>query len=196
MAEVKNNFIKSKMNKDLDERLIPNNEYRDALNIAVSRSEGSDVGALEAILGNVQRAILGDPKTQIIGTLVDETNNVVYFFSTDFTPTSSVTNAPLSALCKISVYNVSSQSIVDLVSGSFLNFSTTARMNGVNLLEDLLFFSDNRNQPRKINVSTASSNSSYYFNEDQISVAKFAPYLAPRFIDLRSIAATKTFYHV
>ena len=191
MAEVKNNFIKSKMNKDLDERLIPNNEYRDALNIAVSRSEGSDVGALEAILGNVQRAILGDPKTQIIGTLVDETNNVVYFFSTDFTPTSSVTNAPLSALCKISVYNVSSQSIVDLVSGSFLNFSTTARMNGVNLLEDLLFFSDNRNQPRKINVSTASSNSSYYFNEDQISVAKFAPYLAPRFIDLRSIAATK-----
>ena len=33
MAEAKNSFIKSKMNKDLDERLIPNNEYRDALNV-------------------------------------------------------------------------------------------------------------------------------------------------------------------
>jgi len=49
MAEAKNSFIKSKMNKDLDERLIPNNEYRDALNVAVSRSEGSDVGALEVV---------------------------------------------------------------------------------------------------------------------------------------------------
>ena len=55
MAEIKNSFIGSKMNKDLDERLIPNNEYRDALNVAVSRSEGSDVGSLEAILGNTKK---------------------------------------------------------------------------------------------------------------------------------------------
>ena len=52
MAENKNSFIKSKMNKDLDDRLVPNNEYRDAKNIAVSRSEDQDVGALEAVLGN------------------------------------------------------------------------------------------------------------------------------------------------
>ena len=54
MPENKNSFIKSKMNKDLDERLLPNNEYRDAFNVAVSRSEGSDVGALESILGNTK----------------------------------------------------------------------------------------------------------------------------------------------
>ena len=29
MAEVKNAFIKSKMNKDLDDRLIPSGEYRE-----------------------------------------------------------------------------------------------------------------------------------------------------------------------
>jgi hypothetical protein len=52
MAEIQNNFIKSKMNKDLDDRLVPSGEYRDALNIAISRSEGDDVGALETILGN------------------------------------------------------------------------------------------------------------------------------------------------
>ena len=44
MAEVKNAFIKSKMNKDLDDRLLPSGEYRDALNIAISRSEASDWG--------------------------------------------------------------------------------------------------------------------------------------------------------
>ena len=44
MAEVKNAFIKSKMNKDLDDRLIPSGEYRDAQNVQISRSEGADVG--------------------------------------------------------------------------------------------------------------------------------------------------------
>ena len=52
MAEAKNSFLASKMNKDLDDRLIPSNEYKDALNVAVSNSEDSDVGALENILEN------------------------------------------------------------------------------------------------------------------------------------------------
>ena len=52
MPEIKNTFLKSKMNKDLDARLVPNGEYRDAQNISVSRSEGSDAGALENLLGN------------------------------------------------------------------------------------------------------------------------------------------------
>ena len=32
MPEIKNNFTGGKMNKDLDERLIPNGQYKDALN--------------------------------------------------------------------------------------------------------------------------------------------------------------------
>ena len=53
MAEIKNSFLKSKMNKDLDDRLIPNGEYRDAQNISVGKSEADDIGALENVLGNV-----------------------------------------------------------------------------------------------------------------------------------------------
>ena len=52
MAESKNTFLKSKMNKDLDNRLMPPGEYRDAQNISISRSEDSDVGASENVLGN------------------------------------------------------------------------------------------------------------------------------------------------
>ena len=55
MPEIKNLFTSGKMNKDLDERLIPNNQYRDALNIQVANSEGADVGAIENILGNKAR---------------------------------------------------------------------------------------------------------------------------------------------
>ena len=51
------------MNKDLDDRLIPNGEYRDANNISVGKSEDDDIGALENILGNtlVQVSNTGNP---------------------------------------------------------------------------------------------------------------------------------------
>ena len=52
MPEVKNTFIKGKMNKDLDARLVQNGEYFDAQNIHISKSEGSDVGTVQNILGN------------------------------------------------------------------------------------------------------------------------------------------------
>jgi hypothetical protein len=52
MPEIQNIFVKSKMNQDLDDRLVPKGEYRKALNIAISRSEGSDVGTVQNALGN------------------------------------------------------------------------------------------------------------------------------------------------
>ena len=52
MPEIKNTFTGGKMNKDLDERLVPPGEYRDALNVGIGRSEGADIGALENLLGN------------------------------------------------------------------------------------------------------------------------------------------------
>jgi len=50
MPELNRSFIKGKMNKDLDERLLPSSEYRDAMNVSVSTSENSDVGAIENLL--------------------------------------------------------------------------------------------------------------------------------------------------
>ena len=52
MPELKRNFMKGRMNKDLDERLIPDGEYRDALNIEVSTAESSDVGTARNVSGN------------------------------------------------------------------------------------------------------------------------------------------------
>ena len=46
------------------------------------------------------------------------------------------------------------------------------------LIEDLLFFTDDRNQPRKINVKKAKENPGYYKEESNISVAKYNPYQA------------------
>ena len=184
MAEVKNAFIKSKMNKDLDDRLLPSGEYRNAVNAQVSKSEGADVGALENVLGNKEVADLtnGISNVSSIGYFADEFSNNVYIFLTDndtilYKPTGVGSNH------FIFKYNTEDGSITKLVEGAFLNFSKLNPIFGVNLLEDLLFWTDNRNQPRKINVQNPLG---YYTKEEHISVAKYYPYKA---IDLYSESA-------
>ena len=181
MADIQNTFIKSKMNKDLDDRLVPTGEYRNAQNISISRSEGSDVGALENILGNSKISVtdLGIPNLDVIGFLADNATNYIYLFLTDYTDVSSLNNifAPSGAQCFIYRYNTTTANTppTKLAEGRFLNFSKNSPIIGVNLLEDLLFWTDNRNQPRKINVQSAANTSGYYISEDTISVAKPAP---------------------
>ncbi len=182
MAEVKNAFIKSKMNKDLDARLIPQGEYRDAVNIQVSKSEGDDVGALENVLGNRSVADFEPsiPNLFCVGYFVNEFDSTVYLFFT----TNTLSGYSPSEQNFIYSYNAQTSSEpVKLVQGAFLNFSTLNPIIGVNILEDFLFFTDNRNQPRKINVNLAETQGiNYYTNEDQISVAKYYPFEAPQVI--------------
>ena len=52
MPELSNNFLKGRMNKDLDDRIVPRGEYRDALNIEVSTSEDADIGTVQNLKGN------------------------------------------------------------------------------------------------------------------------------------------------
>jgi hypothetical protein len=47
-------FVKGRMNKSLDERLIPDGEYIDAMNVRVGSTELTDVGSLENTKGNVK----------------------------------------------------------------------------------------------------------------------------------------------
>ena len=185
MAKTRNTFIKSKMNRDLDQRLLPNGEYREALNIQVSQSEGADVGTLSNSLGNTSISDFGledDCNAKIIGIYADEKDKNIFIFITNFIDTSNTgltSYPPPTVINQIWVRNIDSNTDTKLVEGQFLNFSITHPIISVNLLQDLLFFTDNRNQPRKINFKSANPSSStsptYYTNEDQICVAKYAP---------------------
>ena len=175
MANTSNNFLKGKMNKDLDARLLQNGEYRNAINAQVSKSEGANVGSLENVLGNtlVQdfNTLTGVTGLKSIGYLTDEINNTVYIFLTNH----SANKYDPGAKNFIISYNSLQETYVILVQGSFLNFSQLNPIYGVNILEGLLFWTDNRNQPRKINVVSANT-LGYYTTEDQISVATYNPY--------------------
>ena len=298
MPEIRNNFIKSKMNKDLDDRLIPNGEYRDANNLQISRSEGSSVGEFENIPGNQLMVNglgtaylntgydngnvapnLGLGYTgKVIGQYTNETTGEIYVFSTGYTGTAqqprdivaysgsalqsgttitlwtegpagvqlnpqvlgievgmlvqgcewngnppdndplvievNTNNIVISQSIMVSGggftgpgdklvigwantihrYSVEDELLTLLVRGSWLNFSQQNRIYGINLLEDLLFWTDNRNQPRRINVSSANTNNivcpNYYTNEDQISVCKYYPYEVPLVLDQNILGIT------
>ena len=173
MAEAKNSFLASKMNKDLDDRLIPSNEYKDALNVSVSNSEDSDVGALENILQNTSvfpistTSNLGYNNGKVIGYAIDNSKDSVYLFWTNYTfdPTSGredhqAASGNENTNSVIIQYNTKNNTLTKtLVAGRFLNFSTEHLILGANIVENLLFWTDNRNQPRKINLEIASARS-------------------------------------
>jgi hypothetical protein len=199
MAQTKHTFVESKMNKDLDDRLLSGGQYRNAINVAVSKSEDSDVGALENVLGNDLISSLFPsnesipPNLQVIGGHVSNEKNSIYLFLTNYCDNSvnGLSNPATSgSTCLIVEYNVLTNLSNFLIQGNFLNFSTTHPVLGINVIENLLFWTDNRNQPRKINIETAKQyfiSSPYYTNEDQISIAKYAPVFAPSILDTTEV---------
>ena len=175
MAEVKNSFLKSKMNKDLDDRLIPNGEYRDALNITVNKSDGEDVGTAQVVRGNIEvidfNTVTSETGLQVVGLLPDDSLNSIFAFVTNNTG-EAYDEDSYSAIISWRVDSANTTAKI-IVEGNWLNFSTLYPITGINLLEELLFFTDNRNQPRKVNINKPVD---YYDKEDQISVAKYYPH--------------------
>jgi len=193
MAEIKNTFLKSKMNKDLDERLLPNGEYRDAQNIAISKSEDSNVGAAENVQGNrlvlngnvgkIVGDILSSTPLVIVGQFADEINSRIYLFLTNnFDESLRYIKTTQNAIIR---YDIDNGDIYIYSAGTFLNFSTGYQIRNINVIEDLMFWTDNRNQPRVININnpdaTLYNNFTSiadlpYITEDQITVCKYNPY--------------------
>jgi len=184
MAEIKNSFLGARMNKDIDDRLLSPNEYRDAVNLQVSKTENSDVGSLQTVYGNELLIDFNELENlenlECIGYFSDVTNNRAFLFLTDYEGVDYNPDA------NNFIYMYSANSPVStihhqkLVEGAFLNFSKLNQIIGVNFLEGLLFWTDDRNQPRKINVDRPLG---YYTAEEHISVATFAPYQAVEFWD-------------
>ena len=195
MPELKHHFRLGKMNKDLDERLVNNGEYRDALNIEIASSEGSDVGSVQNILGNKIENVntynsdtkvytywansFGLSNAKCVGSIRDTENEKIYWFLTSD-----------SADCIIE-FNQTNKEISPVLvdTQNILNFSSDNFITGVNILEGLLFWTDNVHEPKKINISKfkkATNNTFTHtqinggnFIEDHITVIKKAPINAP-----------------
>jgi hypothetical protein len=185
MPQANNQFTGSKMNKDLSPRLVPNTQYIDARNATVLNSEGGESGLLQNTEGNtlLTNLNLTGENLEIIGLFSDKVLDRMFLFVTNWNDPSSNESSSFASPQSshyICMYDIKTSSATTLVSGNFLNFSKTKPILAINLLEDLLFFTDDRNQPRKINIDSAISDPTYYTEEANISVLRYFPWNAPR----------------
>ena len=179
------------MNLDLDERIIPKGEYRKAINVLVTNSEDSDVGAVENVRGNERIAEValnipaGSKGGECIGSFVDVAQERIFWFLTNFT--SSQPNSNINGIaranssqedCRI-IMREKTGVIHVLANGTWLNLTTTHRITAVNVIGGFLYWTDNYNQPRYIDIELAKNEPNYYNCEEKVSVAKVAPFLPP-----------------
>lgn len=187
MAEIRNTFIKGSMNKDLDERLIPDGQYVDALNIDVETTEGQDSGAAKNKLGNTLVADLDvisgeDASTaRTIGAIEYEATNKIYWF------------VACDTFDGIYEYDEETGTTTRVIQSNKATPTTESKLNlrkeysitGVNYIkgqddEAYLYWTDDYNPPRRLNIARAKS---YSIDDsridDDISVILEPPLYAP-----------------
>ena len=174
MPEIKSTFIKGRMNLDLDERLVPNGEYKEALNIQVSTSDDSDVGSVKNILGNqnlsnftTEDGVVGE--LICIGSISDEKNNKLYWFVVDVNNFAIGQSVDVSSA--IIEYDVNARLVRPVVvdtSNTVLEFNSDNHITGINIVDDFLFWTDNVTEPKKINIKEFLRNNHTNFLADSI----------------------------
>ena len=272
MPELRKSFSAARMNKDLDERLVPSGEYRDATNIEISTSEGSNSGVVQTLLGNTKKDTMFTPSiypqattvvdgyydlttlasnsAECVGSIASRDRDKIYYFvhrhqvitpttitnhaqhkdyiveydtvsetlkyvfvdiskvtstvasyssTTTFNLTlgsgntvnqtgvrigmkviagTLVTDADNVRVADISynsgywqittdkvIPNIGAQT-VEFVAEPVLNFSRNNIITGINLVDDFLFWTDNKSEPKKINIpkSIAGTGGTAYLN--------------------------------
>ena len=153
MAKTTRNFIVGRMNKSVDERLVPNGEYIHAENVRLGSTESSEIGSVENSKGNKLIVTPEYPAGTTyaftcLGALADAANETIYWFV-------HANDTGLGAAGKLDMivsYNKQSSVITNHVvslddGGSVnttLNFNSKYLINSINKVENLLFFSDNK----------------------------------------------------
>jgi len=210
MANSKRNFIAGRMNKSVDERLVPNGEYVDAMNVRLGSTEDSEIGSVENSKGNTLLTTVtidGAPlsaNARCIGAFEDGVNETIYWFIHDSSNASTATGKAdliVSFNTKNEILNyhvISFKNALD-VTNTTLNFNPTYLINNIDKVGDLLFFTDNYNPPRRINVESsygyaASAGGVDTFDAEDILVVVKPPAYAPSTLALQTIKGD-TFMH-
>ena len=180
--EIRKNFLRGIMNKDLDDRLVPDSIYRDGLNVKAASSDDQDSGTVQNYLGNTQmvdvatliqaEGLAATSNIVPIGSFTDTKNNYIYWFLT-----SSLYDIIFRYFESDAGAGSGRLVLVESRSTGIMKFNQNYLITGVNVVEDLLFFTDGLNPPRRINVSQDYRNSS--ISEDNVNVIVKPPLSAP-----------------
>ena len=206
MANLTRNFTQGKMNKMVDERLIPDGQYVDALNVRMGSTEGADIGVIENSKGNEVLTAIGvdgtkiSPDAKCIGAFEDGALETIYWMIHD----PNFIDSNTGKLDLIVSFNTNSSTVTYHVISkddgggvnTTLNFNEQYLFTGVNKVEDLLFFTDDYNPPRRINVKKNYPNPNVSgidgFDYKDILVIKQPPLAAPG-LEMQKTSTEETF---
>jgi len=178
MAKVTRNFMKGRMNKIADQRVLPDGEYSNAMNIRMGSTENSELGAIENTKGNLPLTSLIyingtalSANAKCIGAVEDSARETIYWFVHDPSFTVGATGK-LDLIVSYNVYTkILTYNVISINDGggvkTTLNFNPAYLITGVDILNDLLFFTDDYNPPRFINITRNYANP--VSNIDQIT---------------------------
>ena len=180
MPELTRLFQSGRMNKDLDERLVQNGEYRDALNLDLANSENGNIGSLQNVKGNtvIRNNISGGAWEEnsieflnspiVVGSYKDDIAEKIYWFikakgyyDPNATPTPDefpdseiIENAVDAIVSVIAEYDQIKNTIAPVLvdTKGILKFSESYLITGVNKLDKFLFWTDGQKEPKKINI--------------------------------------------
>lgn len=170
-----------KLNVDDNPYRIPKDDFVDALNVTRdAQGQGQDMTITNLIGNTLVTDSLPSGVNKVIGNYADRTRNRQYYFtwnSEDYH--------------RISYYDASLDTIVivmenltDTGGENVLNFNASFRINHIDIIYrdlqgDLLFWTDGKNPPRKINVKTATTGGYGVILSSYIDVAKEPPSAPP-----------------
>ena len=148
-------IIPQYLNKDEDERLVKSFEMTDALNVRVSHGDDGNQGVVKNVEGNLilaarnaADAIPSSGTNRVIGSVSSEAGRCIYFFLYNSAGDHGIYQ-----------YSSVSDSYRQVYEDSVLNFSERGFVKADVVInqfqEHLLYFTDNRNEPRKINATKA-----------------------------------------
>lgn len=180
MANSKRVFFKGKMDLDTDERLLEQGVYREAENIDVINSEGSDLGAVENVFSNKRLTYFDVGSNPYdLGKFADEKNHKLYWF------TLSDNGA---FLFEWDDYNkIQSVVLADTrpLESRVLNLHKDYMITGIGKvysqdgLNDLLLATDDNIEPLCINIERAKGYGVNGFEKEDIYLIKKPPSFAP-----------------
>ena len=164
MAKFSRNFTAGRMNKVYDQRVVPEGEYIDAMNVRMGSTEKSEIGVIENTKGNTPLTSLsyidGTPlsvNARCIGAIENSFTETIYWFLHDPTfPVGATGKLDLIVSFNVST-NILTYHVISINDGgnvnTTLNFNPNYLITGLDILDNnLLFFTDDYNPPRVINV--------------------------------------------
>lgn len=179
--EIKRTFEQGTMNKDLDERLVPNGFFIDAQNVTTSTNVGSDYSVVKNLLSNKQVTNLDlGQNAECVKVFSNESTHNIYMF---------IVSDSMACIVEYNHLTNSSSFVLKDTRSHYDRVLRIDKINGIKSVactsntektKDLLIFTNGVDEIYCVNIERAKTYGENNFEKDDITLIKKPPIHAPK----------------